>query len=739
MLGHTQQATKPKAKQLSIGTKVNLGLITGLVIVAGVGAVSALSILRLNTTRSERTRAFQAELASNQLLTNLVNAETGQRGYLLTGQDSYLDPYNQAMKEQNNLIHKLLSLTTIQADRQLIQEIDDLGDKKLAELNQTVTLRRTKGFAAAQSVVLTGAGQSYMDQIRQKIAALNDSEEATITNDTVRSNQIGLNSVLADMAGTLLSLIVVVSAMVIINRDLTARKKIEDALSESEARLKAIIDSMVEGLVVANKKGEFVLFNKAAEELLGAGMMQMDPNEWSKNYGTYLTDGVTPFPNEQLPLMQALSGKDTHDVEMYIRNKRLRKARYINVSGSPLHNASGALVGGIAVFNDVTVRHEAEEKLSTEKAKAEAMLGSIGDGVFAIDTKRRIILFNHAAEELTDHSAKEALGHPYTDVLNFYNEKDGRLVDSFIHEALAGKKAAMALNTALRRLDGSSIPVADSAAPIVDSNGKVQGAVVVFRDITHEKELDHLKDDFVSIASHELRTPMGAIRAFVSMILTGDYGPVNDNLVEPLNDIRNSTLRLVELVNDMLDAARIEAGRMRFDLAENDLGDMLHEVAAVLTPLAKEKGLELDYHTPDKIAVLADPNKVKQVLTNLVGNALKFTDKGGIHIGTVIDAGKVEITVTDTGMGISLEDQAKLFNKFQQVSSSQKGRPPGTGLGLYISREMIRKMGGELWIKHSQSGQGSVFAFTLLQAQTPAAQRVQEEVAREAMLHPDQK
>lgn len=281
--------------------------------------------------------------------------------------------------------------------------------------------------------------------------------------------------------------------------------------------------------------------------------------------------------------------------------------------------------------------------------------------------------------------------------------------------------------------------MADSAAPVRDAEGNIIGAVIVFRDITQERQLQRMKDEFLSIASHELRTPMGAIRANVSMILGGDYGPVNKNLREPLSDIKTSTVRLVQLVNDLLNVARLEGGRMKFSLSEYNIQEIAKSIVSSLAPLGKEKGLQVRVLPGDSIVVQADTEKVTQVITNMVGNALKFTNKGAITVAVGLRDDLAEVTVHDTGIGIAPEDQNKLFGKFEQIVSAQDGKPAGTGLGLYISRQMIRKMGGEMWIKQSAPGKGSTFAFTVPLANSALALNTKKTLSREAALHPDQK
>lgn len=272
-----------------------------------------------------------------------------------------------------------------------------------------------------------------------------------------------------------------------------------------------------------------------------------------------------------------------------------------------------------------------------------------------------------------------------------------------------------------------------------DQQGNPLRIVGTARDITEERRLEQLKDEFVSVASHELRTPMTAINGIVSMMLEGDYGKINQELTEPLQDIAASTKRLISLVNDMLNVSRIEAGRMKIELSDVKLEPVLQEMVNSLQSIAKQKKITLATEKLDPVTVQADSDKVKQILNNLIGNALKFTDQGSIKLTTHVEGELVKVYVTDTGMGIDKTNQAKLFGKFQQITSQQAGKPAGTGLGLFISRELARKMGGDLWIEKSDLNSGSTFAFSLPLAGTSLAKQANTAVAAEAHEHPDQK
>src|SRR3989338_3571483 len=241
------------------------------------------------------------------------------------------------------------------------------------------------------------------------------------------------------------------------------------------------------------------------------------------------------------------------------------------------------------------------------------------------------------------------------------------------------------------------------------------------------ESLDKLKDEFLSIASHELRTPLTAINGLVSMILGGEYGEVNANLREPLGDVNASSERLIHLVNYLLSLSRIQAGKMMYTFSEFSIADAVNQAVHLLLPLSEQKGLRLTIAKLEPVIIQGDSDKVKEVLNNLIGNSLKFTDKGSITISTKSEPDKINVYITDTGIGITKDDQNKLFGMFEQLESG-KDKSASTGLGLHISREMVRKMGGELWIEKSETGIGSTFAFSLPVAKSKLAHEIKKAV-----------
>lgn len=353
------------------------------------------------------------------------------------------------------------------------------------------------------------------------------------------------------------------------------------------------------------------------------------------------------------------------------------------------------------------------KELDKEKAQDDALLTSIGDAVIAINNDQKIILFNEAASKMVGIDSKTATGVPYHQILRFEDEATHAQASDFIQPALKGEEESKSRRIMLRRMNGDTMPILHTTSPILNNTKEIIGVVVILKDITKERELEKLKDEFVSLASHELRTPMTAIKGLISMIMEGDYGNMNEGLKDPLSDVAQSTDRLIQLVNDMLDVSRIEAGRTKIRLTEILLPELVSDVIKTLKPIAQQKNITLNSEESVINKVNADPDKVKQILINLINNAIKFTDRGNVTINYRPWGKFAYISVVDSGIGIAKEDQAKLFEKFSQISNFSSGRPPGTGLGLYISRAFARKMGGEMWITRSEPGKGSTFTFAL--------------------------
>ncbi len=229
------------------------------------------------------------------------------------------------------------------------------------------------------------------------------------------------------------------------------------------------------------------------------------------------------------------------------------------------------------------------------------------------------------------------------------------------------------------------------------------------------KKLDQAKSEFISIASHQLRTPLSIIKGYLSMIDQGDYGPVNRKLTDPLSKVYISNERLINLVNNFLDISRIESGRMQYDFAPVQLEEIVNEVITGLKIRADDKHLSLKFIRPEKPLprVRADGSKIHEIVMNLVDNAIKYTERGGVTVSLASADSQVTFCVADTGVGITPEEKKIIFQKFSRGKGGALVHAGGAGLGLFIAKKIIDDHGGKVWAESSGRGQGSKFCFNL--------------------------
>ncbi|MBI5360484.1 MAG: response regulator [Planctomycetes bacterium] len=241
-----------------------------------------------------------------------------------------------------------------------------------------------------------------------------------------------------------------------------------------------------------------------------------------------------------------------------------------------------------------------------------------------------------------------------------------------------------------------------------------EGFSVIARDVTSEKMIDRMKSDFVSNVSHELRTPLTSIKGAVELLLTGAEGPLSDSQKEFLTIVKNNSARLIKLISDLLDLSKIEAGKIEMEIKRARLGKIIADAVTEIKMIAVNKGINISVRNGENSAeILCDENRIRQVLINLMGNAIKFTPQGGAITVTLEETEEwLQINVTDTGTGIAKEDFTKLFEKFQQLDSSSTRPAGGTGLGLAISKSIVEAHKGRIWLE-SKLGQGSTFSFAL--------------------------
>ncbi|MBC7708363.1 PAS domain S-box protein [Polaromonas sp.] len=362
-------------------------------------------------------------------------------------------------------------------------------------------------------------------------------------------------------------------------------------------------------------------------------------------------------------------------------------------------------------INKDTAIVQAEE----QRAQAEALFNSIGEGAIATDEFGRITRINPIALSILGYKESELLGEWFPKKIVALNEQDVaiNLIDRPITKAfLSGRSVTE--KVFYRKRDGQKLPVMLTVSPILLADRPI-GAIEVFRDITLEEEIDRMKSEFISLASHQLRTPLSAIKTYSHMLVDGYMGDVTTAQKKSLRTIIGATNRMNELISTLLNITRIESGTIVINARMLRIDRAAEEVIKELNLAASEKNITLSLTQSGKLAtsVKTDNLILKEIISNLISNAIKYTTEGGAVDVIVRGRNKdVLVTVADNGWGIPKDAHDQVFSKFFRAQNTVKRETTGTGLGLYLVKGLLERLNGNIWFE-SEEGKGTTFFFTL--------------------------
>lgn len=370
----------------------------------------------------------------------------------------------------------------------------------------------------------------------------------------------------------------------------------------------------------------------------------------------------------------------------------------------------------------ITVEKE-KEKTIIERDKINAILHSIGDGVFVVDSDLKVILVNGVTTNISGYKTEEILGTKFNDKLKFVLEETGKPNDVFIKRAMETKTIQeMSNHTLLIDKNGNKIPVADSAAPLLDKNGNVIGCAIVFRDVTKERGIDKAKTEFISIASHQLRTPLTIINWHVEAILSANTSNLNPVQLRYLNEVYVASKRMVRLVNGLLSIAHIESGGLKMQLENVYLDSLTNEILHKLETFSKDHNCTIIFNKPLKRLpqIAIDKDLIGEVIQNVITNAIRYSHgkKSEVNISLKQQGSEYVISVTDQGIGIPTESQSRIFQRFFRADNARSKEPEGSGMGLYIAKMIVEASHGKLTfespigykeVKGEKVGYGTVF------------------------------
>jgi PAS domain S-box-containing protein len=518
------------------------------------------------------------------------------------------------------------------------------------------------------------------------------------------------------------------------------REEAEEVLLKAGALQRAIFNSANFSCIATDATGVIQIFNVGAERMLGYTAAEVmnkitpadisDPQEVivrAKALSLELSTTITPG-FEALVFKASRGIEDIYELT-YIRKDGTRFPAVVSVTA--LRDAQDAIIGYLLIGTDNTARKlvEAEQKkldqrLRDQQFYTRSLIESNIDAIMTTDPSGIITDVNKQMEALTGCTRDELIGAPFKSYFT-----DPERAEAGIKLVLSAKKVTDYELTACAR-DGKQTVVSYNATTFYDRDRTLQGVFAAARDVTERKRVEaelqqakaiaesasQTKSDFLASMSHEIRTPMNAIIGIADLLAKTALSPEQSNYVQIF---RRAGDNLLNLVNDILDLSKVEASQLELERTGFSLNDLLEKVREMVAVPAREKGLalvcEIAAEVPDDL--IGDPTRLRQVLLNLLGNAIKFTESGEVALRVMLDAdsstpGALRFTISDTGIGIPDEKLGAVFERFTQADSSTTRRYGGSGLGLTISKRLVELMGGHIWVE-SGVGKGSVFSFAV--------------------------
>ena len=518
-----------------------------------------------------------------------------------------------------------------------------------------------------------------------------------------------------------------VQGVVLVFRDFTEEKQAEKTLRDSETRLRATLRSAVDEIWIVDTQGRIVSLSDSVMNNLGIRSDKWADVEAALNQLEILRPDGTPRPKEDSILLRALRGEVIRNEGEMIRNLATGQLRSREVSGTPIHDAEGRTIGAVAVVRDITERRRAEEALRENEMRLRLAQESASVGIWDWKVETGALEFTPELNKL--YGLPAGTIKTYQDWRDRVHPADIGMIEARRDEAIVNREP-FDLEFRGCHASGEYRWISTKGGAVYDEAGKAIRVFGVNIDITDRKRAEEelyrakavaeaaneAKSQFLANISHELRTPMNAILGMVDLALPKQS---DSTATDFLQTARTSADLLLTLLNDLLDSAKIEAGKLELESAPFNLRHVLDQTTQVLGVRASEKGLSFSCRIPPEVpnALVGDQVRLRQIFLNLAGNGIKFTEKGEVTISGRVesqDAAEVclEFSVRDTGIGIPQSDQEHIFHPFTQADASTTRRFGGTGLGLSICSRLVAMMRGRIWVE-SEVGKGSTFHFTV--------------------------
>lgn len=683
-----------------------------MLVTAVVGALGTMSLYESESTVRQTADVYTS---LERLLALVRDAETGQRGFVITGRETYLGPYNEAapqIESRLNALAPALRSDPVQAAR--LQRLHQMLTAKLTELAKVIALRRTGGFDAARTVIENDTGKAFMDQARGLVAQMEAGVYQHLVAEQVRARRVRDMAIAATLALGALTFIVCIGFGSLARRLLRVEAKAADTLSDQKALLEVTLASIGDGVIATDVHANIRFFNRVAASLTGFDAQAAigQPVEEVVMLHRAL-DRTVPENPGRLAMRQR---RIVEHADNLVLLQRDGTETHVEANGAPTFDSHGNLVGAVVVLRDVSERTRAEARfrLAVEAAP---------NAMIMVDKEGRMALVNSTTERLFGYTRSELVGQSIDMLVpeRYRNHDEYR-------KAFARMPAVRPMGSGRdlygRRRDGTEFPVEVGLNPIESPEGSFILCAVA--DITERKRAEQALrerteelarsnrdlEQFAYVASHDLQEPLRAVAGPLQLLQRRYTGQLDARADEFIGHAVDGATRMQALIDDLLSYSRV--GRLEDPKQRVETELVVNQALRNLSVLVGESQAEV---THDALPpVLGIPTQLTLLFQNLIGNALKFRAKDrrpSIHIGAEPLDGHWEFSIKDNGIGIDAQYFDRIFVIFQRLHTRREY--PGTGLGLALVKRIVEHHGGRIWVE-SAIGEGTTFFFTLARA-----------------------
>lgn len=475
----------------------------------------------------------------------------------------------------------------------------------------------------------------------------------------------------------------------------------------AQAYLSAIVDSADDAIISKDLNGIIKTWNAGAERVFGYRAAEVIGKP------VRILIPADRQPEEDSILARLRQGERVNHFET-VRLRKNGEPVDVSLTISPVRSRDGAIIGASKIARDITEQKRAAAELAEQQAWFRTTLSSIGDAVIACDPHGNVTFANPTAVSLTGWPEAEARGRPLHEVFKIVNETTRLPVENPVSVVMKlGHVVGLANHTVLISKNGVETPIADSAAPIRSDSGATLGVVLVFRDVSAEREADRRKDEFLATLAHELRNPLAPIRNALEILrmprATGDTVERARAMME------RQVHQLVRLVDDLLDVSRVMGGKIELRRETVEVATVIARAVETVQPLIDAQNHQLTISVPtESMLIEADTVRLSQVISNLLTNAAKYTDPGGhLTLSAQHDDDCIELRIKDNGIGLAPEMQSRIFDLFVQVDHSTARSQGGLGIGLTLARNLVELHHGSISAHSDGLSKGTEFIVRL--------------------------